>query len=108
MKDFGLSHAEFPNLVEQASFNAGNYFVSQVFRAPSHPDHMPLQKVEDLFSGDAVMIGCLVTLLLKRWNRVHKSNPQEPFLQKILGVIQRHKLTPKNVSPTLKQLLADV
>ena len=42
VKDFGLSHAEFPNLVEQASFNAGNYFVSQVFRAPSHPDHMPL------------------------------------------------------------------
>ena len=75
-----------------ASFNAANYFVSQCFRAPSHPDHIPLHKVEDLFSGDPTMIACLCTLLFKRWNKVHKSNPNENFLQKILGIVKRNKL----------------
>ena len=69
VKDFGLNPSDFPHLVEMACFNASNYFVSQVFRSPSHPDHIPLYKVEDLFSGDQVMIACLVTLLLKRWHR---------------------------------------
>ena len=67
VKDFKLNAADFPILVERASFNTANYFVSQCFRAASHPDHMPLHKIEDLFSGDYVMITCLVTLLLKRW-----------------------------------------
>lgn len=52
VKDFRLKPNDFPALIEKASFNAANYFVSQTFRAPSHPDHMPLHKIEDLFSGD--------------------------------------------------------
>ena len=80
VKDFGLSPEEFPHLVEMASFNASNYFVSQVFRAPSRPEHIPLYKVEDLFSGDKVMIACLVSLLLKRWHRNHRANRNDPFL----------------------------
>jgi len=67
VKDFKLSSVDFPLLVERASFNTANYFVSQCFRAPSHPDHMPLHKVEDLFSGEPIMIACLVTILLRRW-----------------------------------------
>jgi hypothetical protein len=108
LKDFGLSPNEFPLLVEAASFNAANYFVSQVFRATNHPDHIPLSKCEDLFSGDPVMVGCLVSLLLKRWNRVHKGNLNEPFLHKILGVIKRTglKATDAHVSPDLQELLA--
>ena len=75
VKEFGLDPNDFPLMVELASFNAANYFVSQCFRAPSHPDHIPLHKCEDLFSGDETMIGCLVTLLLKRWTKVSKNNP---------------------------------
>ena len=63
-----------------------------MFRAPNHPEHIPLYKVEDLFSGDAVMIACLVTLLLKRWNRVHRANKNDPFLHRILGIIKRNNL----------------
>lgn len=74
VKDFNLDPVDFPLLVEQASFNASNYFVSQCFRAPSHPDHIPLQKVEDLFSNEPIMIQCLLSLLFKRWNKVHKGN----------------------------------
>ena len=78
-----------------------------MFRAPNHPDHIPLYKVEDLFSGDFVMTGCLVTLLIKRWIKVNKSNPKEPFLQKILGIIKRANLksTDNGVWPELCDLL---
>lgn len=107
VKDFQLEAADFPLLVQQASFNAANYFVSQVFRAPNHPDHIPLSKVEDLFSGDTIMTGCLVTLLIKRWIKVHKGNTKEPFLQKILGIIKRAGLrsTDAEVWLELKDLL---
>ena len=89
VKDFKLDPNEFPALIEKASFNAANYFVSQTFRAPNHPDHMPLHKIEDLFSGDQIMIGCLVSLLLKRWERNGKKNPQDAIVHKCLGVIRR-------------------
>lgn len=67
VKEFKLNCADFPMLVERASFNTANYFTSQCFRAVAHPDHIPLHKVEDLFSNEPVMIGCLVSILLKRW-----------------------------------------
>jgi len=89
VKDFKLSPDDFPILVEQASFNAANYFVSQCFRSPSHPDHLPLHKVEDLFSNEPVLIHCLCTLLFKRWVKNHKANKQDKFLQKIIGVMKR-------------------
>ena len=50
---------------------------------------MPLHKIEDLFSGDQVMIGCLISLLLKRWERNGKKNPNDPLVHKSLGVIKR-------------------
>ena len=74
VKEFNLEPTDFPLLVEQASFNAANYFVSQCFRSPNHPDHIPLQKVEDLFSNDPIMVQCLLSLLFKRWNKNHKAN----------------------------------
>lgn len=80
VKEFRLNPQDFPELVEMASFNAANYFVSQTFRAPSHADHIPLYKVEDLFAGDRVMISCLASLLFKRWNRVSKGNVNDSAL----------------------------
>lgn len=56
VKDFKLDPNDFPALVEQASFNATNYFVSCHFRSPKHPDYIPLHKVEDLFSNEPIMI----------------------------------------------------
>jgi len=87
-----------------------NYFVSQAFRAPNHPDHIPLSKVEDLLSGDPLLISCLLLLLLKRWSKVHKGNLSEPFLHKILGIIKRSglKSTDPHVSLELKELLAQI
>ena len=41
------------------------------------------------------MIACLTTLLFKRWSKVHKSNMNENFLQKILGIVKRHNLMEK-------------
>lgn len=66
-----------------------------------------MHKVEDLFSGDKIMTGCLVTLLIKRWIKVHKGNTKEPFLQKILGIIKRAgmKSTDAEVWPELKELI---
>ena len=55
VKDFQMDPNDFPLLVETASFNASNYFVSQCFRSPNHPDHVPLHKVEDLFSNEPIM-----------------------------------------------------
>lgn len=98
VKEFKLDPAEFPVLVEKASFNAANYFVSQTFRSPSHPDHMPLHKIEDLFSGDDIMIGCLVSLLLKRWERNGKKNPQDALLHKTLGIMQRQNFSASSSS----------
>lgn len=89
VKEFQMEPNEFPLLVETASFNASNYFVSQCFRAPNHPDHIPLHKVEDLFSNEPVMVQCLCTLLFKRWSKNHRANLQEPFLQKIIGIMKR-------------------
>ena len=37
------------------------------------------------------MIGCLISLLLKRWERNGKKNPQDPLVHKSLGVIKRQK-----------------
>ena len=34
VNEFGLNPGEFPHLVQHASFNAANYFVSQCFREP--------------------------------------------------------------------------
>lgn len=34
VKEFGLDPLDFPQMVELASFNAANYFVSQCFRGP--------------------------------------------------------------------------
>mmetsp|Transcript_1013 Transcript_1013/g.1383 ORF Transcript_1013/g.1383 Transcript_1013/m.1383 type:complete len:154 (+) Transcript_1013:817-1278(+) len=103
VKDFGLSPSDFPLLVEKASFNAANYFVSQCFRAPSHPDHMPLYKVEDLFSGDSVMTGCLISLLLKRWVKNGKKNPQDALVHKCLGIMKRTNFDVEATNPSLRQ-----
>ena len=67
---------------------------------------MPLHKVEDLFSGDPIMIAGLVLLLLKRWTKNYKSNPNDPLVHKTLGIIKRHNLTRETQSPALSQLMA--
>ena len=87
VKDFKLDPNNFPALVEQASFNATNYFLSCYFRSKNHPDHIPLHKVEDLFSNEPIMIQCLCTLLFKSWIKNHKANQQDAFLQKIIGIM---------------------
>lgn len=92
VKELKLNADDFPVLVELASYNAANYFVSNCLRSPSHPDHMPLHKVEDLFSGEPVLIQCLCTLLFRRWIKNHRANKQDPFLQKILGIMQRENV----------------
>jgi len=105
VKEFGLDPLDFPQMVELASFNAANYFVSQCFRGPTHPDHIPMHKVEDLFSGDETMIACLVTLLLKRWVKVCKCNPSEALIHKTLGIIKRHNLQKSKQTAALQDLM---
>ena len=46
--------------------SAINYYVSQVFRNPEHPQHMPLHKVEDLFAERPRMLISLVEALLRK------------------------------------------
>jgi len=110
VKEFDLDPSEFPQLIEACCMNAVNYFVSQAFRAPNHPDHIPLSKVEDLLFGEPLLISCLLLLLLKRWNKVHKGNLNDPFLHKILGIIKRSnfKASDSHVSPELKELMAKI
>lgn len=93
-----------------SSFNTANYFVSCTCRAQTHPDHMPLHKVEDLFNGDRVMISCLCMLLFKRWTRAAKANLNDPSLQKLLGIINRHGImeVKDQLNPDLQNYLEQV
>ena len=93
VKEYRLDPDAFPELIKRASFNAVNYFVSRTYRAPSHPDFLPLYKVEDLLSGDELLLGCMLIMLIKRWQNHNHANPNNPFVHKILGIVQRHSLT---------------
>ena len=66
VKDFKLNPSDFPEMQEIQHNSAVNYYVSQVFRSPDHPQHTPLHKVEDLFSERPRMLISLVESLLKK------------------------------------------
>ena len=67
---------------------------------------MPLHKVEDLIAYDPQMLACFVTLLIKRWEKVYYSDPTEPFLQKVLGIITRNGMRAENQEGELQRLMA--
>ena len=48
--NYGFDPEHFPILIDTVIFNSSNYFISRIFRAEDHPEHMALHKVEDLFS----------------------------------------------------------
>ena len=62
----GLKEADFPKLLEINEQNALNYYMSRMFRAPDHADYMPVQKVEDLFSGMPNRLIALCAKLITR------------------------------------------
>ena len=53
-------------LMNTVIFNTSNYFISKIFRSDGHPDYMPLQKVEDLFTDRPRFLIPLVEALLKK------------------------------------------
>ena len=64
--DYNFDPEQFPLLMQTVIFNTSNYFISKVFRAEGHPDHMPLHKVEDLFTDRPRFLIPLVEALLKK------------------------------------------
>lgn len=66
VKDFKLNPEDFPELQTIVTRNTSNFFISRSFRAPGHPDYLPLYKIEDLFEGNIRMLVDLVRQLLKK------------------------------------------
>ena len=66
VKDYKLNANDFPQMQEIQHASAINYYISQVFRNPEHPQHMPIHKVEDLFAERPRMLISLVESLLRK------------------------------------------
>ena len=64
--DYNFDPEQFPILMNTVIFNTSNYFISKVFRAEGHPDHMSLHKVEDLFTDRPRFLVPLVEALIKK------------------------------------------
>lgn len=63
---FKIDHQKYPALGEFASRACGFYFVSQVFKDAKSPDHMPWHKVEDIFTGNHLLLTMLVEQILQK------------------------------------------
>lgn len=66
VKDYKLDHEEFPELQQIIAKNTSSYYIGRAFRGPSHMDHMPLHKIEDLFQGNNRMLTELALSLVRR------------------------------------------
>jgi len=51
------------------------------------------------------MMACLVSLLLKRWSKTLRGNPDDPLIHKTLGIINRNKISADTQQYSLKLLI---
>ena len=72
VKHYKYDPKDFPELLVQCAKNTSNYFVSRIYRAETHEDHLSVHKVEDLFTGDSVMLLELVSSLFRK-GREHQA-----------------------------------
>ncbi len=71
MKDFKLDINEFPDLKERMFKASMRYYLScYLHKKPSHPDHMSLDRIEDLMTGFTPMLGYLVDDLVHKGKKL--------------------------------------
>ena len=63
---FNLNPLDYPLVVEMATRGTARYFISQVFKPPSNPDHMPWHKIADIFMGNDLMMTMLTEEIISR------------------------------------------
>jgi len=56
VKDYKLDPEAFPELQSILCKSSSNYFIGRAFRHPSNADYLPLAKIEDLFTGNTLML----------------------------------------------------
>jgi hypothetical protein len=82
VKDFKRDIEEFPELKERLLKSSMRYYLGcYLHKKPTHPDHMPLEKIEDLMSGFTQMLGYLVDDLVFRGKK-----------NEARGICERHQL----------------
>ena len=61
MKDYKFNIEDFPELKERLLKATMRYYLGcYLHKKPGHPDHMPLEKIEDLMQGFTPMLAYLV------------------------------------------------
>lgn len=56
IKDYKMNPQDFPELEQIIMKNSSCYFIGRAFRNPSHADYLPLNQIEDLFTGKKRML----------------------------------------------------
>ena len=97
VKDFGFDINDYPELKERLMKQSMRFYLSRyIHKKPGNEEHLPLDRIEDLFSGFKPMLSYLVEDL------VFKGKMNEAK-----GVYERHDLH-DTVREDIKEQLADV
>ena len=63
--DYSLDPDQFPTLLNIVEKNSSIFFIRRCFKDESHPDYMPIYKVEDMLNGFPRMLGFLTEEIYK-------------------------------------------
>lgn len=66
VKYYKFNHLDFPELLHMIAKNSSCYFIGRAFRAPDHEEHMPIHRVEDLFTDHPLLLFELISSMLKK------------------------------------------